>query len=117
MSNFARRMDSVWPLRSVDITQRETLLERPAMMVTYVATNPKACIRCLILRTQVFFSYEPKKYSFGYVWMRQNHGDLLSPCVSENVCTELWYDEKFEYLDISDDMRPWSVEDLGDVNI
>lgn len=49
--------------------------------------------------------------------MHQNHGDLLSPCVSENVCTELWYDEKVEYLDISDDMRPWSVEDVGDVNI
>lgn len=48
--------------------------------------------------------------------MRQNHGDLLSQCVSENVCTELWYDEKVRYLDISDDMRPWSAEDVGDVN-
>lgn len=29
ISNFGRRMDIIWPSRSVDITQRKNLLNRP----------------------------------------------------------------------------------------
>lgn len=45
MSNFVRRMDRVWLSLSVDITLRKNLLNRPALMVAYVALNPRACIR------------------------------------------------------------------------
>lgn len=48
--------------------------------------------------------------------MHQSSSDLLSPCISGNSCTELWHDETAEQLAISDDMRPWSVVDIGDLN-
>lgn len=31
----------------------------------------------------LLLAHEPERYFARYVWMRQNHDDLLSPCVSE----------------------------------
>ncbi|CCI10828.1 unnamed protein product [Albugo candida] len=116
MSKFDRMTDRVWPSADPHLSGSENLLDRPALMIVYDAIDPKECLRCLILCTQVFYSYKFKGNRRGYIWMHQSSSDLLSPCISGNSCTELWHDETAEQLAISDDMRPWSVVDIGDLN-
>lgn len=113
MSKFNTETDKIWPSDNLAFSGPASFLDRTAFMVAYNANIPKECVRCLILRTEVFFSYESGE-RFGYVWMRPTFADLLKPWVSESFCTELWFVENFEHLAISDGMRPWSVLDIGD---
>ncbi|CCI47964.1 unnamed protein product [Albugo candida] len=114
MSKFDTETDKVWPSDDHAFSGPASFLDRTAFMVAYNANIPKECVRCLIIRTEVFFFYESEGERFGYVWMRPTFADLLKPCVSKSSCTELWFAENFEHLAISDYMRPWSVLDIGD---
>lgn len=114
ISKFDRESKKIWPPAHRTFSDASNLLDRTAFMVAFNANILKECVRCLILRTEVYFSYMSEGERLGYIWMRPNSARLLKPCVSENICTELWYVVNFEQLFISDDMRPWSVGDIGD---
>lgn len=114
MSKFDRGTNKIWPKEDPDISGPKSLLDRQAFMVVYEATDSKKCVRCLVLHTEVFFSFGIEGGRCGYIWMYPNFANLLRSCLSENLCKELWYDKSFEKLAISDYMRPWSIVDIGD---
>lgn len=116
MSKFSRETDKIWPPSHRDFSKPTNILGRPALLVIFDATNTKACATCLVHHTEGFFSHEVKKDRFGYVWMRQNLVYLLRSCLSEHSCSELRWDETFQQLMITDDMRPLSLMDLEDSN-
>lgn len=112
---FDRKTDKIRPPADHDPSNSKIIQGRPVLMVRYDANDRRSCVRCLALQTEFFF-YEFKGDQFGYVWMRLIYDALLTPCIAQHSCTELWYDRKVEQLVISDDNRPFSFVGIGDTN-
>lgn len=110
---YDRGTHVIWPSSGHHLSYSRHWLDRRAFLVVNEATKPKNCVRCLILRTELFCCYVFQGDRLGYVWMRQTSGDLFKACIPENSCTDLWNDETAEQFTISDDTRPWSVVALG----
>nr|CCA22669.1 AlNc14C163G7819 [Albugo laibachii Nc14] len=74
-------------------------IEYPVNRITgFAANNALDCICCLMVHSEVFFIYAPTIDSnTGYVWMTQNHDDIIHVCL-ERHCLKLWFYKEAEHL-------------------
>nr|CCA25360.1 AlNc14C293G10265 [Albugo laibachii Nc14] len=63
--------------------------KRAVLLVRIETKNVVTCFRCLVLRSDVFSVYAGFASSnTGYVWMTQNHDDIIRPCLHQD-CSKL----------------------------
>ncbi|CCI11380.1 unnamed protein product [Albugo candida] len=107
--------DLLWPPSNTVAHGNTIFDERAVLMVEFEARRPEMCIRCMVLRTEVFYfsvmSHHHKQ--FGYLWMTQNHKSILEYCLGELICTDLWHLKKSSNLVIRrSGLRPLCNGDL-----
>nr|CCA27049.1 AlNc14C448G11711 [Albugo laibachii Nc14] len=80
--------NDLWPPTVVVLAGTSAFDERAIVLVEFEAGSAKHCIKCMVLRSEVFFVYVRQETRYGYFWMTQNHKSIIGYSL-ENSCQEI----------------------------
>ena len=89
-----------WPPTHRVVEELYNFDKRSILLVGFAAKYAVDCLHCLMVRSEVFFLYAPTIDSnTGYVWMTQNHDDIIHVCLERN-CLKLWFYKEADQLQV-----------------
>ena len=91
---------NLWPPTHPVVEELYNFDKRSILLVGLAAKYAVDCLHCLMVRSEVFFLYAPTIDSnTGYVWMTQNHDDIIHVCLERN-CLKLWFYKEADQLQV-----------------
>ena len=88
----------LWPPTHQVVKEHYDLEKRSILLVGFAAKDAIDCIKCLMVYSEVFFVFAPSVSPVsGYVWMTQNHDDIIQSCFHRD-CSKLWFYDDVDQL-------------------
>lgn len=107
------QMSCLWKTLS-DSDTKLTPICTSITLVKYKCGKSKQveCVSCLLQHTEVYFAYNDKSSTSGYVWMRQAPSLILKSCIDYKNCLSLSYNAHRTQVKLPDGVRQLTIEDI-----
>ena len=110
---YKRIPDELWPPTYPGHHDHYDFDNRAVLLVRFMAEEAATCIRCLVLYSEGFFAFaDGNPIRYGYVWMTQNHDNIIQIC-RMSASMKLWLYQGAEPLQPGD-MLALCIADIQD---